>query len=296
MKAKLNTLLAPVLALSLLLVLSGCPTTPIPDGGGNDQAEYDAGFDAGFAEDDEYWLGFYDSYDTIDFGPIYYSGSDIPYLESPPYDAGYWDGVWYAYNDGYFVEYDYAFTIGFSEGYDLAYSADWPAFLAGDVHTEYLDGGFSDGYNDGFSEGRIFGAWDYENLWAFDWLNAMWDYRDGTDLTIGGISTGNAGPVYLYEYGTDPNDLILKSRSKDKSTERKPLAIRHGLDKDVPALSYRPLIASAQQEFNVLPALSPRSTTPLLLQTTWLQRIDAYLNSAKSINKAKHVSRAASIP
>ena len=112
--------------------LTGCPI---------DDAEYDLGFVAGFAQDDEYWMGFDDSMDTVGFGPIYYQGSTIPIVEDPPYDAGYWDGVWYAYNDGYFVAYDYAFTIGFSEGYDLAFYPDWEDFLAGDEHVEYDDGG-----------------------------------------------------------------------------------------------------------------------------------------------------------
>ena len=106
------------------------------------------------------------------------------------YDAGYWDGVWYAYNDGYFVCYDYAFTIGFSEGYDLAYRGDWFDFIAGDAHPEYLDGSFEDGYNDGFTEGTVFGATDYRLGLPLDWLDAMWDYRDGTDVYIEELETG----------------------------------------------------------------------------------------------------------
>ena len=50
----------------------------------------------------------------------------------------------------------------------------------------------------------MFGAWDWDDGRAFDWLDAMLDYRDGTDVTIGGVSTGDQGPVYLYVYGTDP--------------------------------------------------------------------------------------------
>ena len=281
-------------AVGVGVMLSGCPE--IPDtggGGGNSQAEYDAGFDAGFLEDAEYWTGFYDSYDTVDGGPIYYSGSSIPFLETPPYDAGYWDGVWYAYNDGYFVEYDYAFTIGFSEGYDLAFSPDWAVLLASDAHLEWLDGGFSDGYNDGFSEGRVFGAWDYANNWAYDWLNAMWDYRDGTDLSIGGVSTGLTGPVYLYEYGTDPLDLIKRDvpERPDRDGAR-PSIRRSGEKAEVPALSYRSLSAAAQQDFNVLPSTSPRMSGTLGLSTTWLQRIEAYLNLAKSGKAADGPSRA----
>ncbi|MCF6285266.1 MAG: hypothetical protein L3K26_08755, partial [Candidatus Hydrogenedentes bacterium] len=114
------------------LLLAGCPTiTGIPGTGSGDlgQIEYDAGFVVGFAEDGEYWQGFNDSYDTVDGGDIYYTGSQILQVEDPAYDAGYYDGVWYAYNDGYFVAYDYAFAIGFSEGYDIAFNGNWANFL-----------------------------------------------------------------------------------------------------------------------------------------------------------------------
>lgn len=253
-------------------LLSGCPVPP--DGNPDPQAEYDAGFLVGFARDSEYWRGFDDSYDTVDGGPIYYAGSEIPYLDELSYEAGYWDGTWYAYNDGYFVAYDYAFTIGFSEGYAAAFQAGWRSFLRNDQHVEWLDGGWTDGYNDGFSEGRVFGAWDWENGWPNDWLDAMLDYRGGTDLTIGGVSTGDAGPVYLYEYGTDPNDLVKQGKQDGVGGP----GIRHfgNAKAEVPAISYRSLPSSVQQEFNVKPNYSPRSTAPLGLNTTWLERIDAY--------------------
>ena len=210
--------------LAATLGLSGCPpyvTDPDTEYVTDPDTEYDVGFADGFALDAKYWEGYDDSMNTVDAGPIYsiyYSGGSIPYVENPPYDgthyeAGYWDGVWYAYNDGYFVAYDYAFTIGFSEGYDMAFQPGWRTFLANDVHTEYDDGGFSDGYNDGFSEGRVFGAWDYDAGWPFDWLDAMMDYRAGTDLVIGDVGTGEYGPVYLYEYGTDPHDFLKSARS-----------------------------------------------------------------------------------
>lgn len=274
--------LALVLTLGAVTLLAGCPPTYIPPVGEPDpQDEYDEGFDVGFAQDSEYWQGFYDSYDTVDGGPIYYSGSSIPYVEEPPYDAGYYDGLWYAYNDGYFVDYDYAFTIGFSEGYDLAYSADWPALFASDAHVEWLDGGWSDGYNDGFSEGRVFGAWDYENFWEYNWLDALLDYRDGTDLQIGGVGTGTLGPVLLYEYGTDPADFV---KSTDKA--RKPRAgatpsiRRNAAQKaEAPALSYRALPNDVRGNLNVSPEVSPRAKAPLGLNSTWLERIDAYLGS-----------------
>ena len=274
-----------VLAAAAVL-LAGCPNIAT--------WEYDLGFAAGFAEDEEYWQGYDDSWDTVDFGPIYYQGSTIPDIETPPYEAGYWDGVWYAYNDGYFVAYDFAFTIGFSEGYDLAFSPEWPAFLAADEPIEYLDGGFSDGYNDGFSEGRVFGAWDFEEGWTFDWLDAMLDYRDGMDLAIAGISTGVNGPVELYEYGTDPAHLVKSASRARRRPDRPAPAIRkRGLAKaEAPALTYRPLTGAASSELDVLPGLSPRSDRQLLLTSTWLERINAYLDTLDYAAKTYHRSRA----
>jgi hypothetical protein len=286
--------IAALALLGMAGLLTGCPPGYIPPiddgggGGGDPQAEYDEGFDVGFAEDGEYWNGFYDGYDTVDGGPIYYAGSSIPYVEEPPFDAGYYDGVWYAYNDGYFVDYDYAFTIGFSEGYDLAYGPDWPDLFDSDFHVEWLDGGFSDGYNDGFSEGRVFGAWDYENFWDFDWLGALLDYRDGTDLEIGGLGTGTLGPVLLYEYGTDPNDLVKSTSQERKPREGGTPAIRRNpaqKQQDVPALSYRALRSDVSQELNVRPEVSPRVKKPLALQSTWLERVDAYVNALGKANK-----------
>lgn len=272
----MNAAIVPSAKAMLLLVtaavlLAGCPP-------GTD-TDYDLGFALGFAQDGWYWTGYDDSFATVDFGPIYYQGSAIPELTTPPYEAGYWDGVWYAYNDGYFVAYDYAFTIGFSEGYDIAYSPFWPVFLASDVHVEYLDGGFSDGYNDGFSEGRVFGAWDFDNGWPFDWLGAMMDYRSGTDVIAGGVGTGIYGPVYLYEYGTDPLDFVKSVRQARGQAERPIPAIRNqnAAKTDVPALSYRPLIPQAQSGLNVMPLLSPRSDRQLQVPGTWLDRVNAYL-------------------
>jgi hypothetical protein len=264
-----------VLLLTLGLGLAGCPPVITdPD------AEYDLGFEDGFALDAKYWEGYDDSYDTVDAGPIYYSGGSIPYVTTPPYDAGYWDGVWYAYNDGYFVAYDYAFTIGFSEGYDMAYRPGWSTFLANDVHIEYLDGGFSDGYNDGFSEGRVFGAWDYNTGWAFDWLDAMMDYRSGADLTIGGVGTGEYGPVYLYEYGTDPNDFLKSAGTERKARGALP-AIRTQSDakSDGYELSYRAFTPEARSALDVAPTASPRGDREVTLKSTWLQRVNAYLDA-----------------
>lgn len=271
-----------------LIFLSGCPIEV-----NYDQLEYERGFYDGFMRDDYYWAGFFDSLDTIGYSPIYYQGDKIPVVESPPYEAGYYDGLWFAYNDGYFVEYDYAFTIGFSEGYDCAYQPDWRVLLAIDQHIEYLNGGFSDGYNDGFSEGRVFGAYDYINGIPFDWLGAMMDYRAGLDLQVEGVGTGSYGPVILYEWGTDPKTLYKSDNRVRKSIryiKGRPLSVRVGIcqnyqkssgEFEPPPVSYRELIPEAKQSYQVQPTTSPRyPSKPLTLNTTWLERIYQY-NSAR---------------
>ena len=64
---------AGVMITGLGLLLMGCP------GGISDaQVQYDLGYVAGFAQDEEYWQGFDDSLDTVDGGTIYYSGREIP--------------------------------------------------------------------------------------------------------------------------------------------------------------------------------------------------------------------------
>lgn len=268
--------------------LAGCPVPPT----GN--VDYDSGFLVGFAQDDQYWLGFDDGYDTVDGGPIYYQGSDIPYYDDLSYDAGYWDGVWYAYNDGYFVDYDYAFTIGFSEGYDVAFGPGGVDFIQDDLHIEWLDGGFTDGYNDGFSEGRVFGAYDYDAGLPFDWFDALLDYRDGTDVSIGGVSTGNDGPVELYVYGVDPNDLVKTAAVAEKAGRRaaeKGFTVRHGNAKAKAAsdteLSYRSLTSTVQNELNVRPTTSPRGGKKLTLTTSWLDRVNEYRAAVNTKATAK---------
>ena len=270
------------LALSgLALGLMGCPVEPLPPV--DNEAEYDLGFDEGFAEDEEYWQGFDDSYDTVDGGTIFYQGDTIPYYDEISYEAGYWDGVYYAYHDGYFVAYDYAFTIGFSEGYDLAFYDDYEDFLQNDVHVEWLDGGFSDGYNDGFSEGRVFGAFDWLDNRDFDWLDAMLDYREGTDLTVAGVSTGVNGPVTLYEWGQDPFELVGKMTLSAARGES-PLAIRATGGKQTAAMkqadegvSYRPLIETVRSALTQRPATSARGgDTPLRVEENWLERVEQY--------------------
>ena len=287
-----------------ILLLAGCPRYP---GGIDDpQLEYDAGFAVGFAEDSEYWQGFDDSYDTVDGGEIYYSGDLIPELDEVSYDAGYYDGVWYAYNDGYFVAYDYAFTIGFSEGYDVAFGPDWEALLLSDVHMEWLDGGFTDGYNDGFSEGRILGASDWLDGLAFDWLDALIWYRtpdeNGNlndiyfeDLDLG---TGIYGPVELYLYGSNPHELVLGAKAVQnlrKGRDRVPVIREKSAakqDEFSDEISYRPLIAEVETELDVRPDVTPRSEKKLTLETSWLERVDAYnaafgTKSLKSRNPIK---------
>jgi len=181
------------LLLAILATLAGCDGS---DYSHDEFSDYDDGYDDGFALDEEYYLGYDDSWFTIGFTPIYYQGGDIPFIPDFSYDAGYYDGIFDAYNDGYFVAYNYAFIIGFSEGYDNAYWPDYLTFLANDTHTDYLNGGFSDGYNDGFSEGRVFGGFDYEVFLPFDWLDAFLDWESGTDLYFEEIDvgTGEFGP------------------------------------------------------------------------------------------------------
>lgn len=269
---------------TLVLLGAGCPS------GTPSEGTYDEGYDDGFAQDDWYWDGYFDGYDTIDFTPIYYDGSSIPYYDSPPYDAGYWDGVWYAYNDGYFVDYHYAFILGFSEGYDNAFWPDYLDFLYYDVHTEYENGGWADGYNDGFSEGRVFGAYDYEAGLPFDWLDALLDYESGTDLYFEevDVGTGVYGPVYLYEYGTDPT-TFKKAAALERGTKA-PLTIRRaattkGVDIDSLSL-FRPLDSQAKQDLQVTPDQSLRDSIELRLETSWLQRVNAYLDTYKSAAKS----------
>lgn len=241
--------------------------------------DYDLGFSIGFLQDDYYWDGFDDSYDTEDI--VYYAGSEIPYVASPPYDAGYWDGVWQAYNDGYFVCYDYAFTIGFSEGYDAAFQEDYLDFLDDDVHIEYDNGGWADGYNDGFSEGRVFGAYDYEAYWEFDWLDAMLDYRSGTDLYFEevDVGTGVYGPVYLYEYGTDPNDLKSNAVPRGQHTLRIRQDSSDGQKASTEKVSYRALTSEVQTLLDTQPTTTPRNPNPIAVDGSWLDRIEAYLES-----------------
>jgi hypothetical protein len=267
----LTSVALPALALTAALFSTGCP--PV-DGPGDSQAEYDRGFFDGFEQDDYYWNGFFDGWDTLGPGPLFYSGDEIPFVETPYYDAGYYDGLWYAYHDGYYTDYRYGFVVGFSEGYDNAYWPDYLEFLAADQHVEYLHGGFDDGYHDGYSEGRIFGAYDFESGLPFDWLDALLDYESGTDLFFAEIPVGTRedGPVVFFEYGTDPNTLVKAVRKTPKSFEK---ARSKDVNPDELPL-FRPIIQEAANVLDVAPLMSMRSDVELALNTTWLERIEDY--------------------
>ncbi len=299
----------------MVMALSGCPMYPNYNGDyvrlpiDRDPTEYpeytedlyDEGYYDGFYTDSKYWEGFDDSYLTKPpDGPILYRGGEIPLYEDGSYEAGYWDGIWYAYNDGYFVSYDYGFVIGFSEGYDIGYDPYWFEFLLNDEHPEYYDGSFMDGYQDGFSEGSVFGAVDYDLGLVFDWETAMWDYRAGEDVYIESLEfgTGAYGVVYLYEYGTDPNINYEKGASEAKRSKIYSVrqARRNSASDDTPSprasvavamkqlkqdeteqITYRALSEAIRTQFDVRPQHSPRSTQrSLTLTDTWLQRIERY--------------------
>lgn len=262
----------------------GCPPIVLP------QSQYDLGFDAGFALDDWYWDGYFDGYDTVGASPMYYRGSTIPSYDTPLYDSGYYDGIWYAYNDGYFSDYRYAFILGFSEGYDNAYWPDYLNFLKTDKHTEYKNGGWADGYNDGFTEGRVFGANDYEQNLSSDWMDALKDYESGTDLYFEEVpvGTGVRGPAVLYVYGTDPTTSAARKSLRAKNpigsgSERSIRAVLSAEKVDLAAREvFRPLDQQAEDDLNVKPSVSERNTRKLRLTTTWLERVNAYVATAKS--------------
>ena len=277
----------------------GCPEVLPPDVLPPDapEVEYEIGFEDGFARDDWYWAGYDDGYDTMDFAPIYYEGDLIPFLDEVSYDAGFWDGVWWAYNDGWFVNYRYAFILGFSEGYDNAFWPDYLDFLRTDVHIEYLHGGWIDGYNDGFSEGRIFGANDFEQGLPFDWEDALFDYEDGVDLYFAevDVGTGIYGPVILYEYGTNPHELKSQTQQRGDRLTGPARSIRGGLTKDIPVDDqelYRPLTQEVRQKYEFVPETSVRTDDrKLRLESSWINRIESYLFGAKVAESRRERAR-----
>lgn len=271
----------------LALAMVGCP----PPGGGGPlpSTPYEEGFDEGFLQDDWYWDGWFDSFDSKTYEEVYWQGNDIPFIDDDSYDAGYYDGLWYGYNDGFFTDYRYAFIIGFSEGYDAAYYPDYLDFLDNDFHVENLNGGWGDGYNDGFSEGRIFGAVDFEDGRAFDWLDAFLDYESGTDLYFEEIDlgTGVYGPVFLYEYGVDP--LTLKSKTPERpSRGMAERSIRKtgekGVNTDELPL-FRPIRDDAKAELDVNVVEVDRNPSDLRYNNTRLHRLNLYLDGATSAAK-----------
>ena len=278
-------------ALLCIGILAGCGS----GGGGHGESagptDFERGFDDGFADDSEYFLGFDESLFTIGFGPILYSAGDIPFIDDFSYDAGFFDGLFDAHNDGYFIAYRDAFIIGFSEGYDNAFAPDFLDFLAGDLHLEFENGGFSDGYEDGFTEGRVFGAFDFEAFLPFDWLDALFDWEDGTDLVFDevGVGTGVFGPAELYEYGTDPN-LARAADARNGSRQPGAITLRPGASRSHRPLIDRGLTASQEAEFDVTPFTTPRTNRDLTILDSWLDRILAH-GSARS---AEGVTRNAS--
>lgn len=243
-----------------------------------DVADYNLGFDDGFADDGLYFTGFDDSLLTMDT-EVLWQGFLIDFIDDLSFDAGKLDGEFTAYNDGFFVAYRYAFIIGFSEGYDSAFAADYLDFLANDVHLEFGHGGFPDGYNDGFSEGRIFGAADYEAFFEFDWLAAFLEWESGIDLNFDEIplGTGEFGPVVLYEYGTDP----LATKGTKRETLRKELTLR-GISSEKQGIDFaRTLTPEQIADLDVMPTTGQRGDRTLTLDTTWLERIEAFNTAGK---------------
>ena len=250
------------------------------------ESEYERGFNEGFARDDWYWKGYDDSCATTTYDTVYYQGGLIPVYESPLYDAGYYDGVWYAYNNGYYVAYDVAFTIGFSEGYDLAFNsgAQYASFIVGDTHIEYDNGGWADGYNDGYSEGKFFGGDDYRLEYTFDWIAALDEYWKGTDIFMPEINQGT-GAVMLYMYGYDPNPESkfgappCESNAKHRTASawlRERIPAVKASDAENAILDRRVFDEKHRADLEKAPEKSPRSDRTLSLKTTWLERINAY--------------------
>jgi hypothetical protein len=268
-------------SLALTALVSACSGSS-----GSWESSYDVGYDDGFAQDDEYYAGYVDSWITEGAAPIFYRGHEIPFLDDGSYDAGFYDGLFDAYNDGYFVAYRYAFIIGFSEGYDSAFAADYLDFLANDVHFEFRHGGFSDGYNDGFSEGRVFGAFDYEAFLPFDWLDAFLDWQDGTDLYFEevDVGTGAFGPVILYEWGFNPFDILGRSESRGSIDSY--ITMRAGKTRQDEGSrgNERPLTDELRQELEVAPETSDRTGQSLRLESTWLERIESVQSAGTARN------------
>ena len=120
----------------------------------------------------------------------------------------------------------------------------------------------------------------------------MTDYRSGTDLYFEELllGTGEYGPVYLYEYGLDPAAV----KTAGRTLRRGPAfgAIRTGIaakDGQAQELSYRPLTEEIRGDLDKKPDTVSRGGRALTIETTWLERIEAYNNAletgAKSVNE-----------
>lgn len=277
------TLQAPGLLLVMAMLTVGATGCPVITSN-----PFDLGFDEGFAEDDEYFAGYDDSLQTVGFAPILYRGGEIPFIDDHSFDAGFYDGVFQAYNDGYFVAYTTAFVIGFGEGYDSAFWPDYLEFLAADEHIEFKNGGFDDGYFDGFTEGRIFGAFDFEAGLPFDWMDALLDWRGGTDLFFEevNVGTGVFGPAVLYEYGVDPT-LAKRAAVARSGLRSNAMSMRKGAN----GLDFtRPLTVEQEAVLSVAPETTERGGRELRLTQTRLERIEAYFSGAKTA-AVRHRSR-----
>jgi hypothetical protein len=202
----------PVLLATMVPLMMGCP----------ELINYDLGFTVGFADDTKYGEGFEDSIEVDEENEeIRYMGHLLPFLEDDSYEAGLYDGQWEAYNDGYFDAYLEAFDTGFADGYLAAYAPDWEDFLLNDVHLEWEDGSYRDGYNDGYSEGRILGADDFAVGFPSDPDDALAFYTEGNDIYIDALDlgTGEYGPVILYEWGSTPAALnVVKATQPQRKS------------------------------------------------------------------------------
>ena len=253
---------------------------------------YNIGFESAFtATDEHYDRGYNDSFDAFENDlpigcGILYQGHLIGEIEALTLDAGALDGEWYAYHDGYFAAYDDAFIIGFSEGYDLAFHEEWPVFLDVDRHLEWFDGSFRDGYHDGFTEGRIFGAVDSETTdFPFDWVDALLFYTFEGDVFIDvtdsvTLTTGFDGPAVLYGHGVDPATEITEPSDctplgKGRSSFRSRVKVKQGfVVPDFMKRDFSPDVLDVLVSIVRSTVRGDRDTDRL--EDTWFDRLIAY--------------------
>lgn len=255
---------------------------------------YDLGFEVTFTNTNEHYdRGYSDSFDVYDNDlpvgcGILYEGDLIGEIDLLTYNAGLLDGEWYAYHDGYFAAYDDAFIIGFSEGYDLAFHEDWPIFLELDQHIEWFDGSFRDGYHDGFTEGRVFGAFDFEDTeFPFDWVDALLFYTFDDDVAIDvtdglTLSSGVDGPAIIYLHGVDPATEITEPSDCtpfSKGTFRSRARVKQR-DDGIPEFMKRDFTAAVLEVLEATVNSTVRGDRDTdRLTDTWLDRLIAYENA-----------------